>query len=240
MGNTGARRIRRQEAERLLSGVLTAADRHELLRLLRLAAAPTRPGELAGREVAVASMVSVYDRTPERPSYLSVLSRAVAVKVAAAIAVLLLGGTAVAAGTGSLPPPVQHGIFTVIGDPVPDAPSPTPHGAHWPPGHGTSPDPTATPDGRPTTVAPPPNAGGLCHAWEAQRDRTPDPALVRELSPLAGGEQKIPAFCAAILTESNPRASPSQTKSHPTPAAPTPSHQPNGKRPSAGTSHGPP
>jgi hypothetical protein len=232
MGTTRTRRIGRREAEWLLSGVPAAVDRRELLRLLRLAAAPARSYELAGREATVAAMVAAYDRTPERTNYLSVLSRALAVKVAAVVGVLLLGGTAVAAGTGNLPSPVQHGLFSVLGGPVPDAPSPVRHTTP-PPGRST-PATSLTPGERSTTTAP--GTAGLCRAWEAQKDRTPDPVIVHALAAQAGGEQKIAAFCAAVLNEPNPRASPS-AKPHPTPVVPTPSHQQSGKRPA---SSGPP
>lgn len=232
MGTTRTRRIGRREAERLLSGASTAVDRRELQWLLRLAAAPAGPGELAGRDATVAAMASAYDRAPERRNYLSVLSRALAVKAAAAVGVLLLGGTAVAAGTGSLPPPVQHGIYSVLGGPVPDAPLPTSQRPRPPaPGRSASPDPGARPSGRPSpTASTPPAAIGLCRAWEAQQDRTPDPALVRTLADAAGGTQKIAAYCAAVLDEPSPRASPSTKSPHPAPQAPTPSHHPNDKR----------
>ena len=55
MRTSRARRIGRQEAEELLRGISTSADREELLRLLALASAPARADELSGAQQALAA-----------------------------------------------------------------------------------------------------------------------------------------------------------------------------------------
>src|SRR5690242_4198546 len=119
MATTRARRIGRREAEELLSGTRAAADRDALVRLLDLAAAPPRPAELAGREATVEALVQTYRDAARaarvrRRSRLSLLSRAIVVKAFAGLIVLLLGGVAVAATTGNLPPPVQQGAHDLL------------------------------------------------------------------------------------------------------------------------------
>lgn len=111
MGRTRTRRIGRRDAELLVRGV-TGTGFPALARLLRLAAGPASARELAGGPEAASAMAAVYRDRPAGPwrRPLSVLSRALAVKVAAAVGVLLLGGTAVATGTGG----------SVFGVPVPD------------------------------------------------------------------------------------------------------------------------
>jgi hypothetical protein len=136
MATTRARRIGRREAEELLSGARTSADRKALIRLLHLASAPAQPDELFGIQPALQAFTQAqrdarYATTPRharrRRSGLSVLSRALVIKTSAGLAVLLLGGTAVAATTGNLPPDVQHSahnLLSPLGVVVPDSKAP--------------------------------------------------------------------------------------------------------------------
>ena len=217
MGTGKARRIGRQETERLLDGAATDADRAGLAELLDLAAGPALPTERAGRTEAVAAFTRAW-RVPNpagvpvrRARVLSMLTRAALVKLAAVLAVVLVGGTAQAAGTGTLPAGVQHrahDLLNPVGIPVPDAST---HSS------GAGPGPSGTPgSARPGLIAPTdtgaPDALGLCQAWFEQRDRTQgvDPGVLKRLGPLAGGSDHIPAYCAGILATA------------PTPAAQTP------------------
>src|SRR5947209_12403563 len=99
MRTSRARRIGRQEAEELLRGISTSADREELLRLLALASAPARADGLSGAQQALAAFGNGPAPTrvpPARRRFWKVLSRALFVKVLAGIGVLVLGGAAVA------------------------------------------------------------------------------------------------------------------------------------------------
>jgi hypothetical protein len=236
MGTSRTRRIGRGEAELLVSGT-PVAGHAELARLLRYAAAPASVAELTGHRTTVAAMVSAFRDEPEwepRRSRLSVLSRALLVKVAAALGVLLLGGTALAAGTGNLPGRVQHGahsVLSVIGVPVPDATAsgtPEPRPSRRPTLTATTPPAHPSPGGAPSAAA-----RGLCQAWYAQESagRSPEPALLHQLAALAGATSRIPAYCAAVLGLPPPgRESPSLSPAakHPTP---TP-HATSDKKPS--------
>jgi hypothetical protein len=220
MANTRTRRIGRREAEELLSGSRTAADREALVRLLDLAAAPAKPAELAGREVAVRVYVQTYrdaaqaTRTRQR-SRLTLLSKALAVKTIAGLTVLLLGGVAVAATTGSLPPPVQqgaHDLLSPLGVAVPAGKVPHPTRDSGSTMH-PSPPPSPTPRPGPS---PDPSAGpamaGLCQAWQAQQKGGPgkptDSPALQALVTAAGGPDKVAAYCAAVLAGAHPSTSP--------------------------------
>jgi hypothetical protein len=220
MADTRTRRIRRQEAEELLSGSRTAADRDALVRLLDLAAAPAKPAELAGREVAVRALVQTYRDAaratrPRRRSPLSLLSKALAVKTIAGLAVLLLGGAAVAATTGSLPTPVQqgaHDLLSPLGVAVPAGKAPHPTGTS---GGTVHPSPTPSPLTPRPGPDPDPSAGpamaGLCQAWQAQQKGGPgkptDSPAFQALVTAAGGPDKVAAYCAAVLGGAHQSAS---------------------------------
>jgi hypothetical protein len=232
-----ARRIGRQETEQLLTGAAVEADREGLAGLLALAAGPVRPDELAGRADAVRAFV----RAPWQPAptvapaprtrALSLLTRAAAVKLAAALGVLLVAGTAVAAGTGRLPAGAQHrahDLLNPLGIPVPDArraPGPASGSPGNHAGTGTVPGGAASPSAGEDAAG----VRGLCQAWSVQRDHPESaaPALVEHLGALAGGTGNIPAYCATVLGSTpTPAATPT-----PHPGAPdaTPSHPGGGK-----------
>jgi hypothetical protein len=214
------RRIGREEAEQLLQGITTSADRGDLLRLLSLASAPARPEELTGREPALAAFrkAPVSVPAPARRRVWTVVSRALVVKLLAGFGVLVLGGAAVAASTGNLPAQVQHGahdLLSPLGVPVPDASV-----SHNPRPHGATPAP-ATSTGATTSA-------NLCQAWHAEKKdnqgRKMDPAARQALTQAAGGPDKIPDYCAKVLgpgaTDPSPAPAPSPTttpKAHPDP-----------------------
>ncbi|MBN1173877.1 MAG: hypothetical protein JXA67_17020 [Micromonosporaceae bacterium] len=101
-------------AERLLGGE-TVADHERLAGLLAAAAAPARPGELAGETAAVLAFRAAH-RHPVSPRRNALvvkpsMTRFLTVKIAAiVIAIGGVGGVAVAAGTGNLPDPVQRHV----------------------------------------------------------------------------------------------------------------------------------
>ena len=128
------RRIGRAEADRLVSGDPPGPQHRGLGVLLDAAAAPPSVEELAGERAAVARFVAAYrDAGPVPPARTPIpasrSARMVAIKVAAAAAVLAAGGTAVAAETGNLPAGARQ-FLTGLGVPAPDGGSrPTAAGA---------------------------------------------------------------------------------------------------------------
>lgn len=215
------RRIGRQEADQLLEGITTSADRADLLRLLSLAAGPVQPDELRGREAALAAFRNPPAAVPapaRRPIW-SVVSRALVVKLLAGLGVLMLGGAAVAASTGHLPAEVQHGahnLLSPLGVPVPDSSAASAAG-HAPGTRPSTPGPTPAPgasSGTTTTV-------NLCQAWYAEKKDNPgkkmDPAARQALAQAAGGTDRIPDYCATVLgpggTDSTPAPTPAPSQS---------------------------
>jgi hypothetical protein len=218
-------RIRRDDAERLLAGGHDP-ERPDLSRLLAAASAPPQPHERAGLDAALAA----FDEAgrAERPATSTPRRRRVLrpVAAAAAVSVLLVGGVAVAAETGYLPgadtPPARES--PTPGEVPSSAPRTSPGGTSGPtggPGHTASP--------RATTPA----MAKLCRAWERRHEkgRSMKPEELRELARAAGGEARIPAFCAPpppqprgerTATPGPPTARPSA--SHPAP--PNPSDHP--------------
>ena len=240
MGIRRIRRIGRGTAERILSGA-PVAEQAGLVRLLRQAAAPPSAQELAGHETMVRAMATAYRSEAagqRRYSRLGAVSRAVAVKVASVAAVLLLGGTALAASTGNLPAEVQHGahgLLSALGVPVPDAdppatPAPRPSRSAQP---TTTPSPSPSPSNLSGTAL-----VGLCRAWRAQQGQSAqsaDPGVVQLLSAAAGGDDQIPALCDGILgrpaTSPSPSRSPKPTSTKHASASPTQTHPGSSQRP---------
>jgi hypothetical protein len=231
------RRIGAREAEQLLTGGPTAPDRRALARLLSAAAAPARPAELAGEEAVRAAFVRAYNEPASAGSRSprgSLLARAALAKVLAGTAVLLVGGTALAAGTGHLPAAVQrhaHDLFAPSGGPAPSR-SPGIGGRH----PGAAPYPGGG-SATPTPAGPAPSAAlpGLCRAYVAGR-KDPSKALqapaFQGLAAAAGGADNIPEFCAGILADTQQpggKPSPGPAKTPPGHGGGPPSRAPHGK-----------
>ncbi|MGN9909648.1 hypothetical protein ACTMTJ_19055 [Phytohabitans sp. LJ34] len=217
MGTPRGPRIGPDDAERLLTTGRDAAH-PGLSRLLTAAAAAPRPGELAGLRAAVAAFEQAGPAA--RPTVVPRRRRAVRpLAAAAALAAMLAGGVAVAAETGNLPGgPVTERSTPATGAP-PESTRPAPE--RGPSGTPTAPSPPAERGRTVSPTRPAPTVHGLCQAWEAQR-RNPNGApmaaeAMRDLAAAAGGENRIPAFCATVLARPG---------THP----PTPSH-PGGKAP---------
>jgi hypothetical protein len=212
-----ARRIRAREAEQLLSGQPGAPDRRGLVRLLAAAAAPARPGELAGERAAVEAFRRAYRHPVERPRRRlgAALRRTVVVKVCVGAAVLFLGGTALAAGTGELPAPAQqsaHDLLSPLGVPAPrhqpggsDADRASGGGAKSAPPTPARPGPDSAPSGAASPAA---DLAELCRAYIAAQAKheAPDARIREPLAAAAGDPHKIPVFCARILHTSPPPA----------------------------------
>jgi hypothetical protein len=236
MGTSRKRRIGSREAEQLLTADPGASAYPELSHLLAAAAAPPRPGELAGLHPAVAAFEAAGREgrpTVAVPVRRRAIVRSLAVKVTAGVAVLIFGGTALAAETGNLPGGSQrhaHDLFSGLGVPAP----------------GTAPATTAPPSRRPTATPAPiptPSAGepsetpgpagavapGLCRSWVARQKNPKKKPMqaesLRKLAAAAGGEGNIAAFCAALLG-----GDPSQAATtSPGTVAPATSHPGKGK-----------
>lgn len=209
-------------AERLLT---TGRDPAfpQLSRLHAAASAPPRPHELVGLEAALAAFEEaslVRHPAPAKPRRR--LSRPFAVSVAVATA--LVGGVAVAAETGSLPVGrAPRGDHATTAGASPDGTRATPGGSATP-----ATPPSSGPAGR--TLSPTsPAVTALCLAWDRHRRNGGGPPenaeALRQLATAAGGEERIPAFCAPVL----PATSATPT-THPGTVPPTPSH-PAGKSP---------
>jgi hypothetical protein len=207
------RRIRPDEAEQLLAAGHDPAH-PELSRLLAAAAAPPRPEELTGLDAALAAFEEAgrVERPAPAPRRRRVLRPMAA---AAAVSVLLVGGVAVAAETGYLPgadPPAKE---TLAPRDVPSSAAPTS------PGGASGPARTPGPTGSPQTAAPAdPAMAKLCRTWEdrRQKGKPMKPEDLGELARAAGGEERIPAFCAPLLADRPAPPGPPTTRpsaSHP-------------------------
>jgi hypothetical protein len=159
--------------------------------LLRAAAAPGRPHELAGEDAAVAAFSRVY-----RPARR--LRRRLAAGGVAVLAAVSIGGTAFAAGTGHLPAPVQEWIDGGHHPSAADASSPV-----------ATAGPRTTPPPRPATPGPTsaaPTSAALadsCRAFLAFRSDPHARPLTggerRDLARAAGGEPQIEDYCRRLL-----------------------------------------
>jgi len=151
-------------------------------------------------------------------------ARSVLVKAAAGVAMVLFGGTALAAETGSLPGGVQqhaYRAFSVLGVPPPGgapATSAAPAGAAPPSPAPTSGRPTATP--KPAGA----EASGLCRSWAARQKNPKKKPMKADalatLNALAGGADQVAAFCAPLLVDGKGKT----TTPTPSTAVPTTSH----------------
>nr|MDT0660629.1 hypothetical protein [Micromonospora sp. DSM 115978] len=235
------RRIGPREAERLLSRAANSAY-PELDHLLAAATAPPRADELAGFHAAVAEFERAARMpAPAAPSRVRTrgLGWAFGVKVFAGTAILLLGGTALAAETGNLPGIAQqhaHDLFAPLGVPAPQRSGAGPTATEPAGGTGT-PTPAPSHPGVGRTLSPSsPEALGLCRAWEAARKNADGRQMTAEafqdLARVAGGEQRIQGFCAPLLAEQG------GTGTQPPTPAPSQPGNGNGNTDGAGNGNG--
>ncbi|MGQ5261694.1 hypothetical protein ACTWLT_13115 [Micromonospora sp. ZYX-F-536] len=233
------RRADRAETERLLDASraesdATSAQAHAttsadpVARLLAEAAGPTRPGELAGEEAALAAFRAARaDPAPtaaRRPHRRRVTTGAVA--WIGALAATATAGAAFAAVSLDRPPEPPPS--------APSSPSSTPSDVRATPSDDrTAPPDRSTPSATPsaprtpltTTAAPPaevPPAGqlrGLCHAWLAKKPEQREKALktpaFEELVTAAGGTAEVEAYCQRLVPEAT-RSRSAKVKPSPT------------------------
>jgi hypothetical protein len=247
-------RIDLDEAERLVTGDPPGPTQAGLGTLLDALRAPATPGELSAEKAAVAAFTT-HRKRAARAARRKTPTRAVLVPALTALALLMFGGTALAARTGNLPVGAQqhaHHLFSALGVPAPR----TGPGHRPAPVASTGPYPSAS--GTPAVVE-----LGWCADWQPGGPPLSS-ANHQRLRAAAGSEDHIPGYCETLrrsagtpspskgagspspsvppsappstsTSPSNPASS--TTPSHPAPAHPTPSHpQPNpggrGKDPS--------
>jgi hypothetical protein len=203
------RRIGVREAEALLAGAPTRQDRHELVRLLAAAAGPAQPSELAGEAAALAAFAYASRQPPAPiagrtgPTLVRALTRAVAVKLVAGAATLLIGGAALAAETGHLPESAQrraHEMFSSLGVPSPHGKRPAP-AAKRPSAAPSTPGPHGPDQGEPEIVR-------LCRQYLKiqKKDSAPlDQDELRKVATAAGGTANIAPYCTNLLNDHDGR-----------------------------------
>jgi hypothetical protein len=174
-------RIDLDEADRLAAGDPPGPDQAGLGTLLDALRAPATAGELSAEKAAVAA----YRTHRRRAARAARRTRSVLAPALTALALLLSGGTALAARTGNLPDGAQqhaHHLFSALGVPAPRT------GPHRP-------TPSATTAPSPSHPAGPPVVQlGWCADWQPG-----GPVLSsenhRRLRAAAGSEERNPGYC---------------------------------------------
>jgi hypothetical protein len=191
------------EVERLLDGTSNDPANAGLAELLRSAAGPARPRELAGEGRAVAGFRHQgYQRRGTKAA--KGRKRRVGLFAGVVTAVLLAGGTT-AAGAGRLPDPLQraaHDWLSVVG--VPD-PEPTPSPTRAPASVRTSRAPSHPPSPSASAV----RLADLCRLWREDKNHNLPGPQRRELADAAGGEDRIAGYCALHSGSGAPPSPPS-------------------------------
>lgn len=227
MSTTRPSRIDRDTAERLLAGVpaIRGPGGAPLANLLAAAAAPGRPDELAGEQAALAVFRAAqltHAPDPRRRSVLkTALAKMLTVKVAAAAAVVAVGGgVAVAAETGALPNPLS----AVKGQPSasPDVDKSKAAGGTE---HGNG--------------SPSPSLVGLCRAFQAgagsaEHSKALENPAFTVLITTAGGKDKVDTYCTSLLASAHPAPSGKASETHP---SGQPSVRPTGETHPTGEAH---
>jgi hypothetical protein len=151
-------RIGQDEAERILRDAAGGPrpGQDPLTAFLAAAAAPPSDNELTGEEAAV----SAFRRARLRPARRPLIARVLTVKSAVVVGLCatVIGGVALAAGTGTLPGPIgderpaSHRTSVPPSSPHPSSPSPGGAGGGGAP---TSAPPSATPEPTPSRTSTP-------------------------------------------------------------------------------------
>jgi hypothetical protein len=178
--------------------IIAALAGDPLGRLLAAAAAPGSPRDLLGEDAAAATFRSaaampappaIRDRRPRR------VTIALAAQAACALLVVL-GGVALAAGTGVLPNPLVD-VSTSLPVPPSAAPSST-----VPTAGPSSPAPAST-EQLPPEQPVPASLPGLCRAYQAHGGdgESMSSEAFAALVAAAGGADRVDEFCASILAD---------------------------------------
>lgn len=209
MSNQRTRRIDRVTAEQLLRGVPVDAPGvrgggvGRLAGVLAAAAAPVRVGELAGEEAAVVAFrearLGPAVESRRQSMIQSALAKLLTVKVAAlTIGFTALGGVALAAGTGTLPTPLDRGPSA---HPTSSPSAGSQEGAGGP--ESPRPSPSLKGKGAGSKGTPSPSMVGLCRAYAAKpvgaRGKALESPAFTALVTAAGGKQNVAAFCKVVL-----------------------------------------
>lgn len=199
-------RIDRSTAERLLRGESVGPD--HLTGLLAATVPLVEGRELAGEEAAMAAFreARLAPASPLRRKSMikTALAKLLTLKVAAvALTAAAAGGVMLAARTGHMPGPSAGAATTARPTPGHDSGRPSAaHGRH----SGAS-------------ASPSPSLAGLCHAYRAgaganSGNAVENPAFTHLIT-VAGGKDKVAAYCAELLKTSAGKA----RASHPTSAS---------------------
>ena len=195
-----------------------AAD-SPLARLLTDASAPAQPHELEGLPAALTAF-HANRPDPRRSPVKSVLAKLLAAKVLAATAgATAIGGVALAAATGSLPPSAQNAAHDLVGAPA--ASSTSDFGqqdtTEQPDTTSSTASDAATPEATPS-----PSLIGLCRAYSAgvatSKGKALDNPAFTVLITAAGSKDAVPAYCTTLLATApggKPTALPTQAQNHP-------------------------
>jgi hypothetical protein len=258
MSTSRPRRINRRTAEQLLRGARAdewGAGPDALAGLLAAASAPAREDELAGQPAAMAAFRSAqFGPVPQlrrRSVIKSALVTSLAAKIAAVAVIVVSGaGIATAAMTGHLPVhPAPAATIAPASRSTESRTGPSPTGRGTAGENTSAAAPGLADSGR---TAPAPDLVGLCHAYAAGaggHGAHLSPAFT-VLVNAAGGEAKVPAYCATLSRGDNgaPPSTGGQAAGapaaqrggaqHPTPTPPT-KGSPNGgsAKPTADPSH---
>ncbi|MET0493479.1 MAG: hypothetical protein ABW000_10160 [Actinoplanes sp.] len=189
------------EADRMVAGDRSGLGNPGLEYLLDAARGPGTTGETSGAQAMIAALAAerrraVLTAIPKGSIRVQVptSARTFVVSIAAGVVLLGVGGTAVAARTGSLPAGVQqhaHDLFPALGVPAPGtgpttsppAPTASAAGPTGPARPEPTPTPPATETSAPETSAP-----------ETSTPKRPRPTTPR---PTATAPAEAPAWCEA-------------------------------------------
>jgi hypothetical protein len=229
-------RLDRHAAEQLLAGEQAGP----LADVLRAAAAPAHPEELAGEGAALAAFraAAQAEAVPaaRKPSaFRSVLGKVLTVKALVVLAVAGTTGVVVAATSGVLPAPWSEPA--VEAPPTTSRTPPSTRVPATPSAPGTRSATAGAPEQGPKATRPAPSLAGLCQAYRAQAGRGAGRALENPafaaLVRAAGGREHVDEYCATTTTTEEDRKR-DRPAAPPAPATPaTPFTDPGAATPSA-------
>ena len=235
-------RMTRAAAEQVIGGVgVRSAAATALTGLLwSLAPAPDLDRELSGEADALAALraarrarSSGTAATAGRPQRRRALSAVLTVKAAVLTAVALVGGVAVAAGVGVLPTPMN----VISPNPRHSAPAISNGDASASATASTAQSPAGSPGLVPIPSSGVANPVNLCHNYlklaATDRGKALASSAYQTLGAAAGGIEMVPAYCAALISESPNTAGPAHKPTHPA----HPSHTPTPKANSTPNPH---
>ncbi|GAA3268736.1 hypothetical protein Dvina_17260 [Dactylosporangium vinaceum] len=219
--------IGRDAAERLLRGGSgDVPDEAAVAALLRAAAGPALPQELVAEHAAVAAFTEAFRTRSAAGGGRPRSGKRLAAATAAALAGLLIGGTAYAAGTGRLPDALQATIDHLL----PGANAPSPAGSAATRESRSAADPATAFPAPPSGPADPAQLAAFCRSWLAfQTDPNAGPVTAdvrRALAQAAGSERAIDAYCHRLLDPPAATTATTVKPGNPAPGGGKPSHPP--------------